>query len=143
MIRYQAKIYRDGDRYSVEFPDLPGCFSEGKDFREAAEHAREALSLYLEEARDPAWAVPVAKIHLGKEYVWIQPEEDVAIPLMIRQARQKHRVSQQKIASALGVTVQQIQKLETPGKSNPTVKTLAAISRALHETLEINLMAHA
>ena len=143
MIRYQARIYQDDDRYSVEFPDLPGCFSDGKDFAEAAEHAREALTLYLEEARDPAWEVPVAKTYSEGEYTWIQPEEDVAIPLMIRQARHKHHASQQKIASALGVTVQQIQKLETPGKSNPTVKTLAAISRALHENLEINLMAHA
>ncbi|MEI6805400.1 MAG: helix-turn-helix domain-containing protein [Myxococcaceae bacterium] len=140
MIRYQAKIYQDGNRHSVEFPDLPGCFSDGKDLREATENAKEALSLYLEEARDPLWAVPVPKTYSGAEYVWVQPDEDVAIPLMIRQARQKHNTSQQKIASALGVTVQQIQKLETPGKSNPTVKTLAAISRALHETLEINLM---
>lgn len=143
MIRYQAHIYQDDNRYSVEFPDLPGCFSDGKDFEEATQHAREALSLYLEEARDPAWDVPEARTHSGKEYVWIQPDEDVAIPLMIRQARLKHQISQQKIASALGVTVQQIQKLETPGKSNPTVKTLAAISRVLHENLEIRLMAHA
>ena len=143
MIRYQARIYKDGDRYSVEFPDLPGCFSDGKDFAEAVEHAREALSLYLEEARDPTWNVPEALSHSGKEFVWIRPDEDVAIPLMIRQARLKHQISQQKIATALGVTVQQIQKLETPGKSNPTVKTLAAISKALHENLEIRLIAHA
>lgn len=141
MIRYQARIYKDDDRYSVEFPDLPGCFSDGKDFEEAAEHAQEALSLYLEEARDPNWKVPDPHSYSGKEYLWIRPDMDVAIPLMIRQARLKHRFSQQKIASTLGITVQQIQKLETPGKSNPTVKTLAAISRALHENLEIQLSA--
>jgi hypothetical protein len=26
MIQFQAKIYKDGDWYSVEFSDLPDCF---------------------------------------------------------------------------------------------------------------------
>jgi transcriptional regulator with XRE-family HTH domain len=45
------------------------------------------------------------------------------------------------MAKLLGVSFQQLQKLETPGKSNLTVKTLAAISAALNETLEIKLAA--
>lgn len=35
------------------------------------------------------------------------------------------------------MTTQQLQKLETPGKSNPTVKTLALICESLNEPLEI------
>ena len=141
MIRYQAKIYKDGNGFSVEFPDLPGCFSYGGTLLEAAENARETLSLYLEEARDPQWVIPRAKNHRGKNYEWITPFEDVAIPLMIRQARLKHGLSQKDLAQLLEMSFQQLQKLETPGKSNPTVKTLAAISDALQETLEIKLTA--
>jgi len=141
MIRYQAKIYKDGKRFSVEFPDLPGCFSEGANHDDALKNARESLSLYLEEARDPQWRIPNPKSRAGKEYEWITPHEDVAIPLMIRQARIKHGLSQKELAQLLNVSFQQIQKLETPGKSNPTVKTLAAISKVLHETLEIKLVA--
>lgn len=33
--------------YWVEFPDLPGCVTEGDTFPEAFENAREALGLYL------------------------------------------------------------------------------------------------
>ncbi len=141
MIRYQAKIYKDRNRYSVEFPDLPGCFSDGATWNDACEHAREALSLYLEEARNPRWEIARPKLRRSKHYVWITPYEDVAIPLMIRQARLKHNMSQRQLAKKLKMTVQQLQKLETPGKSNPTVKTLAAISAALDETLEITLAA--
>ncbi len=141
MMRYQAKIYLDDNRYSVEFPDLPGCFSDGATREEARTNAREALSLYLEEARDPAWEIPRAKLHHGKNYEWVTPFEDVAIPLMIRHARLKHGMSQRQFAGLLGVTIQQLQKLETPGKSNPTVKTLVAISEALDEHLEIRLAA--
>lgn len=141
MIRYQAKIYQDGNRFSVEFPDLPGCFSNGTTRDEAKKNAREALSLYLEEARDPKWEIPKAKSRTSKGYEWITAYEDVGIPLMIRQARVKHSLSQKKLAELLGITVQQLQKLETPGKSNPTVKTLVLISEALHENLEINIAA--
>ena len=141
MIRYQARIYKDGKRFSVEFPDLPGCFSEGASHDEAMKNARESLSLYLEEARDPKWHVPTPKHRSAKSYIWIAPHEDVAIPLMIRQARVKHGLSQKDLAQLLGISFQQLQKLETPGKSNPTVRTLAAISRALHERLEISLVA--
>lgn len=34
------------DGYSVFFPDVPGCFSVGKDFNEALKKAKEALELH-------------------------------------------------------------------------------------------------
>jgi antitoxin HicB len=141
MIRYQALIEKDGSSYSVSFPDLPGCFSSGDNREDAAENAREALSLYMEEARDPKWDVPKPKARKSRRYVWAHPFVDVAIPLMIRQARLSHGLTQKKLAKRLQITLQQLQKLETPGRSNPTVKTLAAISEALEEALEINLVA--
>ncbi len=140
MIQYQAKIFKDDDAYTVIFPDLPGCFSMGESLEEAKKYARESLSLYLEEARDPKWKVPKPKIRKGPNYYWITPDEDVAIPLMIRQARQKHRLSQNKLAKLLKMSLQQLQKLETPGKSNPTIKTLASIAKALNESLSICLV---
>ena len=141
MIRYQALIEKDGSRYSVSFPDLPGCFSSGDTRDDAAENAREALSLYLEEARDPKWDVPKPKARKSRGYVWLRPFVDVAIPLMIRQARLSHGLTQAQLAKRLKITLQQLQKLETPGRSNPTVKTLASISEALEEALEISLVA--
>lgn len=141
MIQYQALIERDGRGYLVSFPDLPGCVTEGRTKDEAHKNAREALSLFLEEARDPRWEVPVPRRRRAAKYEWIRPFADVAIPLMIRQARARHGLSQRQLAKRLGVSVQQLQKLETPGKSNPTVKTLAAISDALDENLQIQLVA--
>ncbi len=141
MIRYQAKIYKDGRSYSVEFPDLPGCFSSGATKKAAHENAREALSLYLEHARDPEWTLPTARTRKGASYRWITPDEGVAIPLMIRRLRQKHSLSQRQLAARLHVSVQQLQKLETPGKSNPTIKTLVAICRAVGEELSLQLVA--
>ena len=141
MIKYQAKILRDGNSYSVEFPDLPGCFSTGKTLDEAKHMASEALSLYLEEARDPKWKVPRARNRKGKSYIWIYPDSSVAIALALRKCRLSLRLGQVQAAKKIGITVQQLQKLETPGKSNPTVKTLAKISKTLNVDLEIDLVA--
>ena len=141
MIKYQAKIYKDGKGYSVEFPDIPGCFSSGDTKEEAVKYAGEALNLWLEEARDPKWKLPKATKRKGRDYYWITPHEDIAVPLMIRQARLKHGYSQREFAKLLKMSVQQLQKLETPGKSNPTVKTLVLISKALNEEIVIALAA--
>jgi len=86
---------------------------------------------------------PHKYLYLFKEsqYHLVTPYEDVAIPLMIRQARLKHGLSQPKLAKLLNMTVQQLQKLETPGKSNPTVKTFISIAEALDEEFEIKLVA--
>jgi len=139
MIKYQAKIYKDSDAYSVEFPDLPGCFSSGETLEEAKAMATEALTLYLEEARDPKWDIPKAKSRKSRGFYWIAPSPEVAIPLMLRKVRQKLSLSQNQAVKKLGITVQQLQKLETPGKSNSTIKTLSKISQAFD--IEIDLVA--
>jgi antitoxin HicB len=111
----------------------------GSSLEEAKEMASDALSLYLEEARDSQWKIPSPKSRKGKNLYWIQPRFDIGIAILIRHARLKHGLTQSQLADRVGITVQQLQKLETPGKSNPTVKTLAAISNALDEDLKIEL----
>ena len=141
MIKYQAKFHEDGGRFWAEFPDLPGCFAQGATRAACLEAAREALSLFLEEARDPQWRVPKPRERKGRAYVWVRPEESVGVPLMIRQARLGLGLTQRQLAERIGITVQQLQKLETPRKSNPTVRMLSVISKALNGDLEISLVA--
>ena len=38
--------------YSVSVPALPGCFSQGEDFEDAAKNITEAIELYLEDEKD-------------------------------------------------------------------------------------------
>lgn len=141
MICYQAKLHRDETGYWAEFPDLPGCFTQGKTKEQVLLRAREALGAWLEGEREDTWQVPPPKNRKGKNYVWVRPHEDVAIPLMIRQARLSRGLSQRQFAKMLKMTVQQLQKLETPGKSNPTVRTLAAIAEALDGDFKLELVA--
>lgn len=45
---YPSVFTKEGIGYSVRFPDLPGCYTEGDTLEEACSMAEEALGLYLE-----------------------------------------------------------------------------------------------
>jgi len=138
MIRYKAKIEKDDEGFTVSFPDLPGCFSYGSTLKEAKVNAIEGLDLYLEEANDPKWPLPKALNHKGSNCYWIVPSPQIAIPLMIREARKAKRISQQKAADLLDIKLQTYQKLEYPRKSNPTAMTLLKIAGVFNTKFEIS-----
>ncbi len=52
LIYYPAIFHKEGDSYRVEFPDLEGCFSKGKDLEEAFNNSKEALGMYLDKDGD-------------------------------------------------------------------------------------------
>ena len=45
---YPAIFHKEDGGYWVEFPDLPGCFSEGDTVKEVLANAKESMELYLE-----------------------------------------------------------------------------------------------
>jgi predicted RNase H-like HicB family nuclease len=47
MKRYYAIFKKTDEAVEVEFPDLQGCFTFGKDWEEALEHAEDALAAWL------------------------------------------------------------------------------------------------
>jgi predicted RNase H-like HicB family nuclease len=56
---YPAHIWKDTNgAYSVEFPDLPGCFSSGDTVEEAKTMAYEALTGYLESLASRKLPIP-------------------------------------------------------------------------------------
>lgn len=138
LVKYQAKIEKDDSGYFVEFPDLPGCFSSGATLSEAKVNAIEALDLYLEEANEPKWVLPKARKHSGEQYYWIMPSPEIAIPLMIREARKSKKISQEHAAKMLNMKIQTYQKLEYLRKSNPTAKTLLKIAEIFKVKFELS-----
>ena|GEM_PF-2230152 len=47
IMKYPAIFFEDGEYVGVEFPDLPGCYSQGKDLAEAETNASKALTDFL------------------------------------------------------------------------------------------------
>ena len=57
---YPAIFTKEDIGYSVSFPDLDGCFTEGDTLEEAIEMAQEALGLYLVSLEERDIGVPAS-----------------------------------------------------------------------------------
>jgi len=55
---FPAVFHFADDGISVEFPDLPGCFSYGDDELEAVTNAKEALELHIFGLEDDSVSIP-------------------------------------------------------------------------------------
>jgi antitoxin HicB len=49
----------DGGGYLIEFPDLPGCISDGETVEEAIENGRDAVQSWIHAANENNMTVPV------------------------------------------------------------------------------------
>lgn len=57
---YPAIFHPEADGYSVHFPDLLGCVTEGDTLQEALKMAEDALGLYLQSLKDDGEEFPEA-----------------------------------------------------------------------------------
>lgn len=55
---YPAFIIEDGDKYTVTFPDIPGCFTFADNTSEAFVSAQEALENHLSALKDEGMRIP-------------------------------------------------------------------------------------
>lgn len=59
---YPAVFHADEDGYWVEFPDLPGCVTEGDDAEDAYLMAGDALRTYLSMVEEPYPPTPYEQV---------------------------------------------------------------------------------
>ena len=57
---YPAVFEKEGDQYSISFPDLPNCFTQGEDLQDALEMAQDALCLVLYHMEKDGKEIPAA-----------------------------------------------------------------------------------
>ena len=81
--------------------------------------------------RDPDEARALRRLGVDRQKPFGHANEAADAALQIRMARKRARISQAELARRLGMTQQQVQRLEDPDKSNPTVATLRAVATAL------------
>ena len=55
---YPAVFHKEENAYWVEFPDLKGCLSQGKDFPEACTMAEDALGEWINAQEDIGNVIP-------------------------------------------------------------------------------------
>ncbi|GBE03116.1 MAG TPA: type II toxin-antitoxin system HicB family antitoxin [Nitrospirae bacterium] len=136
---YPAKItyIKEDKSYLVEFPDLPGCLTEGNDIEDAKQNAKDALTGYLASIFERNFKIPGPSKPKVKNIFMIEPEPEVSLPIILRKLREKRNLTQGDIAKVLGISYQAYQRLEKPGKSNPTLKTLERLAKVFNKDLRL------
>ena len=62
---YPAIFTKEGEQYSVRFPDIPNCMTQGEDIQDAVENAEDALCLVLYHMEQRGESVPAATDPIG------------------------------------------------------------------------------
>ena len=139
ILTYPARIRHmaEDKSYLVEFPDLPGCLTEGDTLEEAKQNAKEALTGYLSSVFERNLKIPDPSVLKGKNIYGIEPEPEVTVPILLRKLRETNKLTQGDIAKVLGISYQAYQRLEKPGKSNPTLKTLERLAKVFNKDLHL------
>ncbi len=116
--------------FTVSFPDMDECFTEGDTLEEALFNAAEVLSLTLEGRIDEG--LPVPKPGRIKGATYVAPEARTQAALLVRAARGNRPLSE--VARAMGTSWPAAQRLENP-RHSPTLKQLERAAAALGKKL--------
>jgi len=135
-MQYIAKLTREAGHWLVEFPDCPGCQTFGDTKEEGLAMAAEALEGWLETHLEFGDVPPRPRARRGGVPIDVPPRLNVAIQL--RWLRDDLGLSQAEFAKRVGVSQQQIAKLEKP-TSNPTIRTLVELTEKLGARVLIRL----
>ena len=132
-MKYFARITQQKDKsYLVEFPELEGCFTEGKTLTKAKENASEALNGWLASCCDCNLNIPYPKQRRGKNFYPIMVDFQISLAIVLKRKRKQKRLSQIQIAKKLGITQQTYTKLEASLKTNLSLTTLQELLKALN-----------
>jgi len=137
---YFAKISKQKDRsYLVEFPDLPGCYTEGDTLLEAKKNAKEALDGWLAAHCDLDLKTPKSKTRMSKNFYPIKVDLQLEFPILLRKIRKKKGFTQAEIAKKMGISQQAFAKLEDPKKANPSLLTIQKLSEVLDTEIDFKI----
>ena len=132
-IYFMANIYADDDSYSVEFPDLPGCFSYAETYEEAVEMAKDALSGYLFSVLRRFIKVNRPSNVDNPNLVPICPDPEIALALWLRWQRENRQLSQEQMAKQCELELEEYRRLESANE--PALKALTKIEHGLGQSI--------
>lgn len=141
-MHYVAYVHREGKRWLAEFPDAPGCqtfASSEVALRRAAKEALEGwLEAHLVGGEAPRRPRSRRRAPVRRRLLVVHVDPRLATAVHLRWARQDAGLSQAQLAQRVGVSQQQIAKLENPDE-NPTLGTVVKVFEALGLELAITV----
>lgn len=142
-MQYPAIVtHHEEDVLVVVFPDLQGCYTQinpGEDFDAVAQ---ECLNGCLADDLAARAVPPLPQRHRAPkhgEVKYVRVSPSLAARVQLRQARTAAGLTQTELARRIGVSQQQVARLENPD-SDLMLGTLDRAARALGLALDINLV---
>ncbi|HXH40648.1 MAG TPA: type II toxin-antitoxin system HicB family antitoxin [Thermoanaerobaculia bacterium] len=138
-LQYIAYVRKEGRRYLIEFPDAPGCQTFADRDEDIYSNAKEAIEGWIEahlvEGMDLPHLHRTPNANERRVHITISPK--LVLALQFRSMRSARGWSQAEIAKRVGVSQQQIAKLEDPD-ANPTIETIMKVARAFDMDLLVS-----
>ncbi len=138
-MEYIAKTEIEDGTVLVSFPDCAGCQTEGANLEDARVQAEEALTGWLETHLQEG-KLPPRPAFRGRGLAVGVPAS-LGMKLQLRWARADAGLTQTELAKRLGVSQQQIAKLEHPDYE-PSVSKMELAAKALGLDLKVDLVIH-
>jgi antitoxin HicB len=128
---FPAIFHKDDEQYWVEFPDIPGCFSQGETIEEAYKMAKAALALALD-GEDNKNAKPsnieniavsgndkvmLVEANSGEDIIYFQ---NPVIPHKVDEGLDKRHLTKYQVAEILGVSRSYVTRIAS-GERVPSV----------------------
>jgi transcriptional regulator with XRE-family HTH domain/predicted RNase H-like HicB family nuclease len=141
-MHYEALVVKEGRSWLISFPDCPGCQTFAERENDVVRSAQEALEGWLEanlaERRLPPRPKARRRTSSRSSVVAVSIAPVLSLALEVRWARDDQSLSQADLAARVGVSQQQIAKIEDPD-ANPTLATIARVLDALGLELELRV----
>ncbi|MFY7992558.1 MAG: type II toxin-antitoxin system HicB family antitoxin [Bacteriovoracaceae bacterium] len=132
-MKYHFKIHREKSGYWAESIELEGCQTQADNLEDLRHNMKEALNVFLDEPDHSKIIFPLPKAGLkGRNIVPVEVFPEVACAFLLRRTRLLSGYTQHEMKVLLEFkSVFSYQKLERARFSNPTLKSLLRIKRAL------------
>jgi antitoxin HicB len=138
-MKYYAKLTKQPEGFLVEFPDLSGCFTEGRTREIALKNASEAMNGWLADSCDRNLNIPHPTVRNGRNYAPVDVELPIAFAICIRRSRARLGMTQSQAAKKLGVSQQAYAKLEAADTANPSLLTIQKLAKVLELTVDFKI----
>lgn len=79
----------DGGGYFIEFPDLPGCMSDGETMDEAIKNGKEAVKAWIETAKEMNMPIPKPGELENQSGKWVQRVPKSIHLRLVRKAKEE------------------------------------------------------
>ena len=130
-LQYVAYVHKEGRRHLIEFPDAPGCQTFAEREADVYATAKEAIEGWIEAHLVEGLELP--HVHrppkTNERCIPVTISPKLVLALQFRSMRNERGWSQAETAKRVGVSQQQIAKLEDPD-ANPTIGTIMKVAEA-------------